>query len=364
MSSRWRQIKTSAEFRLVVPLILFGLLCYATWVYCHKLCYDEIYKRFGHKSIAIGLMCPEIIFVIVIFVTWVQMLILGPGVQPKVPPFRIVADKDNNGSGTSVDEKDQLSILPPDIYQCDPQGYPIWCSMCQSLKMERTHHSATLGYCVPRFDHYCVWIGTVVGRKNYRLFIQFSMYFFFFFVIVLIPVCKYLKDIIHHNRHTSPPVNPNILVLLILCAIGFLMVTPLFLSHIYYMAVNVSSIEIIAKKRASKAAPKYFCCYNQADGYRYVIRFLPGDPQAFWNKNNAITNIKEFLGNNFFMWFIPIGSNLPLKTQKGYPETYEEIMGPCIERMSKNYKALIQHKIEKGEYVNKLRIQGDKVQRG
>lgn len=342
--------------RFCVPVIVFALIIYATWAYCHKFCYDQVYVALNHKSIAIGLIVAEIILALLVFGIWLQLVLIGPGKQPRVPPFRIVQDLGEEISSID-DEKPLSSIIPPDVYQCDPQGYPIWCSTCQSLKMERTHHSSTLGYCISRFDHYCVWIGTVVGRKNYRLFIQFNLYCDMLFCLIIISICCYLPRIVHQHKRL-PQVNPNILITLGLDCVGFLMVTPLLLSHIYYMMTNRTSIEILATKRHAKATQTWFCYYNAVDGYRYVVEFLPREMQDFWNKHKILINIKEFLGQNAFMWLIPIGSNI--EDHDAITTNFDDILGPYRETISQRFREIIEHKIEKGEYVKSMRVYGDR----
>ena len=47
------------------------------------------------------------------------------------------------------------------------------CSTCKTPKLARSKHCRMLGYCVPRYDHWCPWICTTVGEENYRWFLLF-----------------------------------------------------------------------------------------------------------------------------------------------------------------------------------------------
>ena len=40
-------------------------------------------------------------------------------------------------------------------------GKAAHCNMCNN--------------CVQEFDHHCVWLGTCIGKKNYALFIYFTV---------------------------------------------------------------------------------------------------------------------------------------------------------------------------------------------
>ncbi|CUS23779.1 LAQU0S11e04104g1_1 [Lachancea quebecensis] len=358
LSTSSARLEQHLWFRCIAPIIVLGLLTYATWSFCHQLCYNAIYRKFGQRSVAIGLMVGEIILVLFLIFIWFQMVLIGPGRQPKLLPYKIMPEdeSDTDGEAKEGSQGTRQSTNPPRIYQCDPQGYPIWCTSCQSIKANRTHHSSTLGYCIPRFDHYCFWIGTVVGRKNYRLFVQFAFYFWAFAIFVIVSTASFLPRIIRSRPHI-PRVNPNILITLGLCGMATLMVGPLFLAHTYYMMVNRTSLEIIATKRRSRATNTWLCCYNPVDGLRYVFEFKALEVQDFWNKRNILTNLKEFLGNNYLMWFVPFGTNIKYSHPKS--SDVADVLGPYQELCGKRLYDELQHRIETGNYVAAFKAFGD-----
>ena len=55
-----------------------------------------------------------------------------------------------------------------DVFICETDGRPKWCSECCNWKPDRAHHSSELNRCVLRMDHYCPWAGGMVG-ENCRL---------------------------------------------------------------------------------------------------------------------------------------------------------------------------------------------------
>lgn len=334
---------------LLVPIVVVLIHSYGIWAFCHQFCYEQLYKKFHHKATYIGLVVTAVFLTVVIWFIWIQLLVLGPGRQPKILPFKIYPEAEDSLEAEAAIK----SILPPNIYSCDEHGYPIWCSNCQSLKMARTHHSHKLGYCIPRFDHYCRWVGTVIGRRNYRLFIQFAFYFILLLIIVVISVAVYLPKI-------KNDVNSNVYAIFGMSCVALLMVGPLLITHIHYMAFNRSSIEVLEVKRKTMARRKFFCVFNPADGYRYVIEFLPEDNQDFWDKHNIWLNFIEFLGPNILFWFIPWKSNVEEPSNVD-SDDYYRLIGDYHESMSTQFQELLFDRIKNNNYLTRLLVYGDDI---
>ncbi|AET39193.1 palmitoyltransferase PFA5 Ecym_4114 [Eremothecium cymbalariae DBVPG len=354
-------IKRSNYYRYAVPFVKFVLMCYGSWAYCHLFCFVELRDHLHHNAVAVFLTCMNIFLTLILWYIWIQIVVIGPGKQPTVLPFRIIPDAPCDEGTASKDETVVVSVIPPDIYQCDPQGYPMWCSTCQSLKIERSHHSELLKYCVPRFDHYCVWLGTVIGRKNYKLFMQYVMYFTIYLVTASLTIALFMKRIVDYNKEHDLTLNLNIIVLFILVLAFAFFVTPLFAVFSFYMSCNRTSLDIIQKKAIKRHRKAYFCVYNPEDRYRYVVDCLPAEQYNIWNKRNAWLNIKEFIGSNIWLWFIPIGTNISDFQVSRNEEYYNAIVGPYREDLSDNYKSILLNRINQGDYVTRLRVYGDEV---
>jgi palmitoyltransferase len=50
------------------------------------------------------------------------------------------------------------------IFVCEADGRPKWCSECRSWKPDRASHSSELGHCVRKMDHLCPWVGGMVSE--------------------------------------------------------------------------------------------------------------------------------------------------------------------------------------------------------
>lgn len=44
-----------------------------------------------------------------------------------------------------------------DVFTCESDGRPIWCSSCLNWKLDRAHHCREVQRCVRKMDHFCPW---------------------------------------------------------------------------------------------------------------------------------------------------------------------------------------------------------------
>lgn len=60
---------------------------------------------------------------------------------------------------TAADDEssDLHGIYGRDVFICEGNGKPIWCSYCSNWKPDRAHHCREVGRCVRRMDHFCPW---------------------------------------------------------------------------------------------------------------------------------------------------------------------------------------------------------------
>ena len=127
-----------------------------------------------------------------------------------------------------------------------------FCYSCSAYRPPRTSHCSLCDNCVERFDHHCLWLGTCIGRRNYR-------YFYFLTTCInlsaIFQIGYSLYYIVNQSKKLKNKENYNKLILW-----GFTAITlydllfvifftgKLFLLHTWLIFHNITFYENIKKK--------------------------------------------------------------------------------------------------------------------
>lgn len=140
-----------------------------------------------YNGAAIAILVLHFVFLLLMIYTYVRTLynaIFDPGVVPLGP--RAIqrqrpkseeqtrrphgADAIERGAYAAGPDNDPDSpgledFYYRDVFVCQTDGRPRWCSECCNWKQDRVHHSSEIGRCVYRMDHYCPWVGGMIGEN-------------------------------------------------------------------------------------------------------------------------------------------------------------------------------------------------------
>ncbi|PVH20005.1 hypothetical protein CXQ85_001782 [Candidozyma haemuli] len=276
------------------------------------------------------------------------------------------------------DTKDPDLSPVPDIFLCDEQGYPYWCSSCNSIKPKRSFHIKGLNRCVPRFDHKCIWIGTSIGRDNILFFLQFLVEFGSLFIIALISAAATARPAFDRDWQNIPHY-----VVIFACSVLWLpMILGLLLQQFAFAFTNRTTIDDISMKQAKKYnewrkgdesnLPK--CLRNnyqrEETGVRYVNLktkssrvvvpfFIQDDPYSEGFTRNVTRLVygesdKALFWSAMFHICFPFGPLL-VKRSVSEVETYDTASEP----FSRRFLELINKKVSNADCKDPIYLQKD-----
>lgn len=214
--------------RLAVPvglLLSFGYLDYAVG---YVIGYD-VWPT-NHGAAAVWAVLGYLQLTTIIY--WAR-LFQGPGKLIKIEPYDLY-------------ENSPDLHPPPDMFPCDADGFPYWCGVCQSLKAPRSFHLSDLGYCVPKFDHFCIWVGTVIGQENTLAFTRFLQHFAAMCITCIVfAAINFPSDFPHH-------INLHYVAVMAYGSIALLMVMTLYVSQFRYIYYNMTMFDDLTRNQAKR----------------------------------------------------------------------------------------------------------------
>ena len=179
------------------------------------------------------------------------------------------------------------------LHRAVVNGYKIiltYCYSCSMFRPPRTSHCSVCDNCVERFDHHCLWLGTCIGKRNYK-------YFFCLIVSLLISGLFQIGSgiyyiVIQSKKLKNKEENSMTLVityslivlyniLFIVCFLG-----KLIFIHVYLVFKNLTFYEFV-KKKLNIYPSNPFKKYN-LDTFKNLLLGFP-------KKSLFISYIKDYI---------------------------------------------------------------------
>mmetsp|Transcript_14943 Transcript_14943/g.26860 ORF Transcript_14943/g.26860 Transcript_14943/m.26860 type:complete len:294 (-) Transcript_14943:202-1083(-) len=111
---------------------------------------------------------PLVALTMCLAITW---LLLAWATEPGIVPFIPVAEEKDPETDDSVDGETTLKRNP------GKKRYMIALNgQCYPLPRFRAKICRETEACVERFDHFCPWVGNVVGIRNHKYFVLFTIH--------------------------------------------------------------------------------------------------------------------------------------------------------------------------------------------
>ncbi|KFY63090.1 hypothetical protein V496_04189 [Pseudogymnoascus sp. VKM F-4515 (FW-2607)] len=365
----------------IVPAFLAGTVTYATYVFVAQLCVNLLLKgqrpRPGISAALLAIYFVLCLFMTITYGRLVYIVTVDPGYLPFGPAAKRYNKSDKNlsrqNNGTTDGANDALGpeyqssetaiarddgadspglelFYTKDIFVCSQDGRPKWCGECANWKPDRTHHCSDIGRCVYKMDHYCPWVGGVVGENSFKFFVQFVAYAFFYCLFVVIVSAIYLSE----DLSTTSELNGHFVALVAVSGFFGLFTFGMTCSSLQFVFANLTTIENLGKKRRAwllaVLIPSTFSLPQQGN-YPHITYPLPlpasekspstapsspasaphgettSEPEALSERDSratrtfailqlavgrnpwdlgAVGNWKSVMGNNFLEWVLPI----------------------------------------------------------
>ncbi|KAE8454476.1 hypothetical protein EG329_000099 [Mollisiaceae sp. DMI_Dod_QoI] len=261
-----------------IPVVLAGVVGYATYVLVVPLCAHYLLSQ--HNDIAAATAILTIYFLLfllmaasllrLVYITMFDppYLPLGPGALPiidtnnAIEKDKIKSETDgiggtqynsgyHQGSDGVLGTKDDLDspglelFYTKEVFVCEMDGRPKWCSYCANWKPDRTHHCSDSGRCILKMDHFCPWVGGPVGESNFKFFIQYTAYTALYCLHLLVVMAFYIARQVQTEGETY---NPHFAAILGIGAFFFLFTAGMTGTSTDLAMKNLTQVERLGSK--------------------------------------------------------------------------------------------------------------------
>ncbi|KAJ5240989.1 uncharacterized protein N7469_002580 [Penicillium citrinum] len=381
----------------IIPPVLLGIVIYASYAITKPLCIDYLlrplpsYNRSPRVGAGAAIIAIYYFLLIVLLTTYLRLLysvIRDPGFLP-LGAERLQADaaedskqshkkrrqrRRNSGqardaekvdapvdlgqgvasnrSGRAHDEESLglEDFYTKDVYVCQEDGRPAYCSTCCQFKVDRSHHCRELDRCVRKMDHFCPWVGGVVSETSFKFFIQFVFYTATFCTFALIVFAYFTAQL----KHDTGNVNAHWCVCIGLSGLFGFFTAGMSLTSLQLAALNLTTIENLNRQSVvwtlairipghvsaqlftpgSALAPTFPTVSLPLElpiAERHVFAILHTQPgENPFSLGSPFKNLQQIMGYSIADWLLPIKQS-PCADHSS--QESEFALGPVVTRL-------------------------------
>ncbi|KAI0476423.1 palmitoyltransferase PFA5 [Xylariaceae sp. FL0804] len=250
----------------IVPVLLAAAVGYSTYVVVARVCSSYLIDDRGKDGAAIAILVLYFVFLLLMVAAYFRTLhttFFDPGLVP-LGPLAVERRNDQTGRQTEKHRTGDLEgrgynagpDMNPDspglelfytknVFVCESDGRPRWCSHCCNWKPDRAHHSSEIGRCVIRMDHYCPWVGGMIGENSFKFFVQFTTYTACYCAIVLGASASTLRNQVHEGYR----LDGRLIAAIALAAFFGLFTFLMSFTSMRYIFLNMTNVDALGYQR-------------------------------------------------------------------------------------------------------------------
>jgi len=246
-------------------------------IVCDFLVQDRI-KSFGGK---VGLILYTGLALTVIYSYWVTITTPSYAPPDYVPPD--CSEKDLDEGKRLAPSKEAAGVPDKFARAADSFDKVRYCTRCKSFKPPRSHHCKDCERCTLRLDHHCPWVGSCIGYYNHKCFVLFLFYAEIALVVSAgLHIVTIFQTLTSDTKDTSVTIVFQIIFSSIIAPFAIALL-PLLFSQLSTVFTNETTLESSVNYRMSHRDKHFVNPYNIG----------------------RIENIRQFMGDSVWEWFIP-----------------------------------------------------------
>ena len=259
-----------------IPLLLVGIIGYTTWVVTDLVAIKYLIRPnpdLGVKKrpgVAAAILAIHYIILTILLICYgrlVQTIVTNPGLVPRGPQWYVEEERKakqefkSEKNSTDTDSgleygKNQAALRPDDavfrvqefwhrdVFLCNFDGRPPFCSHCYNFKPDRAHHCSELGRCVYKMDHFCPWVGGIVSETSFKYFIQFTFWTSCFTTHILVFMAYFFAE----RQKQNGFINVHWILTIAFAGLFFIFGNGMCSSSLQFALQNTTTIENLSKK--------------------------------------------------------------------------------------------------------------------